>query len=100
MSNPYEIINRLDLPGDCISYIMSFYRPKHHIITEMKDNFVRCGVCKDPVRTYSGKIKLRYYGHRLSCVPCCVNGCIVCKDCPVEDSCDCSEDSWYSWFSF
>ena len=100
MNNPYNILNTLPLPDDTISHIMSFYRPQHQIVTEMKGNFLRCGKCNDPVKSYAGKISLRYYTLQLSCVPCGINGCVVCKDCPTDDSCDCSEDSWYSWFSF
>ena len=100
MNNPYTILTGMKLPDDCISHIMSFNRPCHPVVTEMNENFLRCGVCKCPVKSYAGEISLCYYTLQLCCVPCGINGHIVCKDCPTDDSCDCSDDSWFSWFSF
>lgn len=100
MNNPYNILNYLGLPDDTLSNIMSFYRPEHPVVQELWYNFLRCGKCLEPVRSNAGQISLRYFTIQQYCLVCNIDRYIVCKECPVDDRCDCSDDSWYSWFSF
>lgn len=100
MNNPYNTLESLGLPDDMVSHILTFYRPKNLIVEELKRNFLRCGKCGVPVRSHAGQISLRYFTIQQHCMICNVERHIVCGDCPVDNSCDCSEDSWYSWFSF
>lgn len=101
MTNPYDVLYKLDLPEDCISHIIGFNRPKHKIVKEMKKIFVKCGKCEYPV--IAGKIHLRYYTLEQACKRCETRGMIVCKECTIDKRCECrngSDDSWYSWCSF
>jgi hypothetical protein len=100
MNNPYNILKSLGLPDDTLSHIFSFNRPEHPIVDELWCNFQRCDKCNYPVRAYAGQISLRYFTIQQHCLTCNIERHLVCGVCPVDDSCDCSDDSWYSWFSF
>ena len=100
MNNPYNILNSLGLPDCTLSNIMSFNRPQHPVVEELYYNFLRCGKCLEPVKSNCGQISLRYFTIQNHCLVCNIDRYIVCKECPMDERCNCSESSMYSWFSF
>jgi hypothetical protein len=109
MNNPYNLLQHIPplIPTDCISHIFSFYRPKNILSESIKNNFMRCGVCNDVVKTYDGKIHLRYYTLRYNKCKSCdpnITTWVICKYCTFDINCECDNDSdcdsYFSWFSF
>ena len=102
MSNPYEILNKMILPDDNISTILSFCRPSHPLTKSILNNFNRCGGCNRPVHTWCPKIRLCYYTIEKGCGRCGKIGELICGECTPERECGCDDEtgSWYSWFSF
>jgi len=97
MNNPYNILNEINLPENCMSLVMSFYRPNNGLVDEIKGCFFICEKCREPVGCKRGLISLKYYTIERGCGDCNKPNKIVCKDCIIRNDCSCKNDDEDSW---
>lgn len=107
MNNPYDILNKLAIPNDCLSLIFLFTKPIHPLCREIQRYFIYCDKCNEPLQSLNRMINLKYYTIEYGCGFCDkFKNKFVCKDCSIVNTCSCQNndddscDSWYSWFSF